>query len=231
MSEPKDFLARWSRRKRGAAEGAAEKPVTGDRPPTEADEARQAAAPAPETGSLPKPAFDVASLPPIDSIDATSDVTAFLRKGVPAELARAALRRAWVADPAIRNFVGLAENAWDFNDPNAMAGFGPLDQSPEQVRQMVADLFGETRRVADQVADMSSNLPSAPAPLNVSSDLAPQPIGEPTALRNESDDSENALRPDPEPASSDRQTNVAMQHEDQEAAQPQGRIHGGALPK
>jgi hypothetical protein len=53
------------------------------------------------------------------------DVTQFLRAGVPAELTRAALRRTWATDPAIRDFIGIAENQWDFNDPNAIPGFGP----------------------------------------------------------------------------------------------------------
>ena len=69
-----------------------------------------------------EPEFDIASLPPIESINALTDVTAFLRQGVPAELTRAALRRVWTADPAIRDFVGLAENAWDFTDPDGDAG-------------------------------------------------------------------------------------------------------------
>jgi hypothetical protein len=33
---------------------------------------------------------------------------------------------ALLTDPAIRNFVGLAEYAWDFNAPDAVHGFGPL---------------------------------------------------------------------------------------------------------
>jgi hypothetical protein len=45
---------------------------------------------------------------------------------VPAELTRAALRRAWTSDPAIRDFIGIAENQWDFNDPDGIPGFGPL---------------------------------------------------------------------------------------------------------
>ena len=48
----------------------------------------------------------------------------------PLELSRAALRRAWAADPAIRDFVGLAENAWDFTDPTAMPGFGAARAHP-----------------------------------------------------------------------------------------------------
>jgi hypothetical protein len=54
--------------------------------------------------------FDLASLPSIDAIVADTDVRRFLQSGVPAELTRAALRRAWTSDPAIRDFVGIAEN-------------------------------------------------------------------------------------------------------------------------
>jgi hypothetical protein len=71
-------------------------------------------------------AFDPASLPALDSITAATDIRAFLAAGVPAELTRAALRRVWSCDPKIRDFVGLADYAWDFNAPGSMAGFGPL---------------------------------------------------------------------------------------------------------
>ncbi|MGH7489805.1 MAG: DUF3306 domain-containing protein, partial [bacterium] len=85
--------------------------------------------------------FDIASLPPIESIDANTDITGFLRPGVPPELSRAALRRAWSADPAIRDFVELVENGWDFNDPNAMAGFGPIE--PAEVARLAAQMLGQ----------------------------------------------------------------------------------------
>jgi hypothetical protein len=42
----------------------------------------------------------------------------------------AAARLLW-NDPAIRNFIGLSENAQDFTDPDAIPGFGrlkPADQ-------------------------------------------------------------------------------------------------------
>jgi len=137
-----DFLKRWSRRKR---EADAAKPVP---PETKTDETG-AAVPenvvANQNADAPEAEFDPATLPPIESITAVSDITAFLRAGVPVELARAALRRVWTADPAIRNFVGLAENAWDFTDPAAMPGFGPLE-STEEVRRMIArivDTIGE----------------------------------------------------------------------------------------
>jgi Protein of unknown function (DUF3306) len=71
--------------------------------------------------------FDPASLPPIGSITADTNIVAFLKSDVPMELTRAALRRAWTSDPAIRDFIGIADNQWDFNDPNGISGFGPLD--------------------------------------------------------------------------------------------------------
>jgi hypothetical protein len=77
--------------------------------------------------------FDPASLPSIDSITADTDIVAFLKSDVPMELTRAALRRAWTSDPAIRGFIGIAENQWDFNDPNGISGFGRLDATESGV--------------------------------------------------------------------------------------------------
>src|SRR5204862_3081180 len=99
------------------------------------------------------PEVDLSSLPPIDSIDAGTDIPAFLRKGIPQELSRAALRRAWAADPAIRDFVGLAENAWDFNDPNAMPGFGPLNCSEAELRGFVDRIVGGVKKAAEAPPD------------------------------------------------------------------------------
>ena len=58
---------------------------------------------------------------------------------MPVELTRAALRRAWVSDPAIRDFIGLAENQWDFTKPDGVPGFGSLELTAE-LRRMVAEL-------------------------------------------------------------------------------------------
>jgi len=65
-------------------------------------------------------------LPPLQSITVGTDIRSFLASNVPVALTNAALRRAWATDPAIRDFIGIAENQWDFNDPTAMPGFGPL---------------------------------------------------------------------------------------------------------
>jgi len=89
----------------------------------------EAAAEHPGINAAMQEPFDPASLPSIDSITADTEIVAFLKTDVPTELTRAALRRAWTTDPAIRNFIGIAENQWDFNDPNGIAGFGRLDAS------------------------------------------------------------------------------------------------------
>lgn len=125
MSE--DFLSRWSRLKR---ESTAE-PVHPSEPQT------TDSAPSPPNPA-PVPAIDVASLPAIESISAEGTVAAFLRAGVPDDLTRAALRKAWTSDPAIRDFVGIAENQWDFNGEETIAGFGSL--SAEEYARHVAAL-------------------------------------------------------------------------------------------
>jgi Protein of unknown function (DUF3306) len=164
MSEPENFIARWSRRKRAAAQEveATKPPAAPDAaaeraPDTERDAHDAAVAP---SGELPELPFDPASLPPLESITAESDIRAFLAPGVPAELTRAALRRAWAADPKIRDFVGLAENAWDFNAPGSIAGFGPLEMTDE-LRREVARMVG--RALADEDTDRPAPI-SAEAP-------------------------------------------------------------------
>src|SRR5262245_8604527 len=140
-----EFLKRWSRRKQEAKqEKAAEQAPS---PPG------QTAAASPETAEVAsEPEIDLSKLPSIDSITAATDITEFLRKGIPAELSRAALRRAWATDPTIRDFVGLAENAWDFTDPNAIPGFGALQSTPEQIGAMVERVIGGARETAEKLA-------------------------------------------------------------------------------
>jgi Protein of unknown function (DUF3306) len=85
--------------------------------------------------------FEPASVPPIESITADTDIRAFLAPGVPGDLARAALRRAWATDPKIRDFVGLADYDWDFNAPGSLPGFGSLEMTDE-LRQIAAQVVG-----------------------------------------------------------------------------------------
>ena len=104
-----------------------------------------------------KPAFDPSTLPGLDSIDAQTDIKVFLQSWVPEELRLAALRRAWTADSAIRDFVGLQESDWDFNDPNSIAGFGELGPDID-VEILVAQIFGETSQMAARTREHQPTL-------------------------------------------------------------------------
>ena len=171
-------------------------------------------------------AFDSSKLPPIDSITAATDIRAFLAPGVPPDLARAALRRAWVSDPAIRDFVGIAENQWDFNDPEGIPGFGAL--GPLDVRRLVASVLGG-----------SEEAPAAPSPAKSDEPLASDA---PTAaLSATADDMSAAEAPARETLPVSEVTHgepdgvtVATRNEDHPSspsAAPPRRGHGGALPR
>jgi len=210
MSDQEDFLTRWSRRKREAAQ-----------PPAETEEA----APAPErTLAAPseEPTLDLTALPPIEEITATTDIRAYLAPGVPAELTRAALRRAWATDPTIRDFIGIAENQWDFNDPHGIPGFGPI----EDAGRLVAQLLGEDEGHAAPPANPPA--PGAPEATEVS---AGRPDG--TSLPDApAIISESASAADDQPLTPAPDVTIAApQQQDRSEHAPISRSHGGALPK
>lgn len=141
------FLSRWSQRKLAEKEGEAPPPepeaVAEAPPPAPVAEAAPPEPPAAEPD--PEPEFDLASLPPLDSLHAGSDFTAFLKKGVPLALKQAALRKAWVADPLIRDFRAPLDYGWDFNTPGGLpAGFAnTLGETAEMVKKLLRQAVGE----------------------------------------------------------------------------------------
>lgn len=203
MSE-EEFLARWSRRKRESQAEPAKPAAAQPTPPSEVKD---------DEGE-----FDLSSLPSIDEINAATDITAFLGKKIPRDLSRAALRRAWATDPAIRDFVGLAENAWDFNDPNAMPGFGPLDCSSEELAALVDRIVGGVREAAQSIAEATIETGDSPAELHQAEVAVVSNVVEP------SDETEQQAIPVAvQPTVADRSVNPA------EPVTP--RAHGGALPR
>jgi hypothetical protein len=212
------FLERWSRKKI-EAEHEAPPPATDDRDAAEA-------APAEHRGNVPAPAaapveFDLSQLPSLDSITAATDIRNFLAPGVPKEIARAALRRAWSADPAIRDFKGLAENDWDFTDPTAMPGFGALPPGTD-VKKLVAQIFGEHDGLAEPGGDQPA---IAQQPEHVAVADASPPAGE---------EQSSIAAPSSESVIARRDNDTAAHHNDfeDEAEQPaRSRHHGGALPQ
>jgi hypothetical protein len=217
MSEPDNFLMRWSRRKQEAERERLE-----PAPPTEAKREDETEIPAGGSAvQTPEAEFDLSTLPPIESITAGTDIRAFLQKGVPAALTRAALRRAWTSDPAIRDFIEIAENQWDFATGSDIPGFGPLEAS-EDVRQMVMSMFKgpseSTVEAALQKAEktehraLESHEPELQTPADAPPD-APSP-----------DESGDAKRKDKKIVAPQQTAHVS------DDVLPTRRRHGGALP-
>jgi hypothetical protein len=205
-----EFLKRWSRRKQEAKAAEQAPSPTG-----------QTAAASPQTAEVAsEPEIDLSKLPSIDSITAATDITEFLRKGIPAELSRAALRRAWATDPTIRDFVGLAENAWDFTDPNAIPGFGALHGTPEQIGAMVERVIGSVRNAADKLVELPEKEQERPKAdqerVSATEALLDEAKGA-TRLTDLSDQPVAAAQPE---ASAEEDDGMAVRR----------RTHGGALP-
>jgi uncharacterized protein DUF3306 len=131
VTASENFISRWARLK----------------------QRNEAAVAQPRPDAAAEEPFDLASLPSIESIVANTDISGFLQSRVPAELTRAALRQAWSSDPAIRDFIGIAENQWDFNDPNAMPGFGPLLEG-DSLPELLAQALGGRDKLAAMIAEM-----------------------------------------------------------------------------
>jgi hypothetical protein len=170
MSNETEFFKRWSRRKHHAATEKIEQSKSRNASDDIVSSGTSTALGQDEN----RLSFDPASLPAIESIGAESNIRGFLEAGVPGDLTRAALRRAWSLDPAIRDFVGLSENSWDFNAPGTMAGFGPIDG--DEVERLLTQLLGEPDTIATVVH------PSVSSPLAENS----QPAGEPDPVNAES---------------------------------------------
>jgi len=224
MSDPDNFLSRWSRRKREAT--VAPEKDAGPQPEKDNETARSSARdePANPGNSIPAPAappaseFDVSKLPPVESIGAETDISVFMQKGVPSALRYAALRRAWSADPAIRDFVGLNENFWDAAGPDGVPGFGDLDPGFD-VKRMVAELFGEPKRESAKPDVADSSISSA-------SDTQKSADGG----RHDG----APILPEKSPAAAESPSGNAAAQKNHPRARPEKKIarrHGGAMPE
>jgi hypothetical protein len=130
-ADNKNFLARWSQRKHEAKQPDRDAPAVGADAPSgpvaESDVAQE---------------FDLSSLPKLEDMTATTDITAFLRKGVPEHLRNAALRKSWALDPAIRNYVNPAlDYAYDWNTPGGVPGSSEIGSGMD-VARMVSQIMG-----------------------------------------------------------------------------------------
>lgn len=214
------FLSRWSRRKRAAlaVPPVAQVPSEATPPDAAPPGAVTPDAEAPSTGA--EPAFDLASLPSLESLTLDSDFALFLRKEVPAALRNAALRRAWSLDLSIRDFTGPADYAWDFNAVGSMPGFS-LDL-PSDVEGLLAQITGPPAPKPEEASEageeaqppaikhVASSTPLEAVPFEKATEAAPAPV--------------KTVERDEEPA-----TLAALPLEMPQSLPPRRR-HGGALP-
>lgn len=209
--EDKGFLARWSQRKQEARQPES-KP---DEPATAAD-----VPPAPAAEAEAEPAFDLSSLPKLEEMTGSTDITGFLQKGVPEHLRNAALRQSWALDPAIRNYVNPAlEYAYDWNTPGGVPGTGEIGAGMD-VARMVLQIMGD-------------NAPAEPEPSTAAVEPEKESSDpEPGAAAPDDDLPTEALRRSDEgiAVAQTVSTDASSLEQIRAAPQPPVRRHGSAKP-
>jgi Protein of unknown function (DUF3306) len=224
MTAPENFVSRWARLKR-----ASDAELNAGADSVELDPAASAVAetpPAHQGGESADAPFDPASLPSIETITGDTDIRGFLQSRVPAALTRAALRQAWASDPAIRDFIGIAENQWDFNDPTAMPGFGPMLDT-DNVPALLARALGGRDKLADMIPEI---LPPAEDALPAMTDREPANPDQGLQQTSEKSSSADEIYNLPD----DGQEITAIGNEpiaEEDGPSRSFRSHGGALPR
>jgi Protein of unknown function (DUF3306) len=213
------FLSRWSRLKQ--------------------ETKREDATPAPQPEAAVPPAADIDAgreqppldeelpLPSLDDITPGADVTAFFGKHVPEALRTAALRKLWITDPDIKDFIEMADYQWDFTNPDSIPGWSSKLEGVD-VKALVDRIFGEIPAAVDRekaAADSPDTLSEPVEP------LAPEDentLGENTETADIPDSSSANRLMRPAVAADD----VAMQKNPSDSGvyALQKRRHGGALP-
>jgi hypothetical protein len=224
------FLKRWSRRKRTEAPDPTAK--------TESPETLSSNLPGQAgDGSLPLPspaqrgkagmgdsppgdparegheddAIDPATLPPLETLGPDSDYTVFLRRGVPEALRNAALRKAWMSDPFIRDFRGPAEYAIDYT--TSEFDLLPTDDVAKMLERIFPPKVVEAVATPDAAPPPPADLPHAPAALPAAGDTPP---AQPALPQKQAEE----VAPLPQ----------AMPEIMHAVPTPARRKHGGALP-
>ena len=219
--EDRSFLARWSQRKREAKQPEREAPLAdADVPPkpaAEGDAAQQ---------------LDLSSLPKLEDVTETTDITGFLRKGVPEHLRNAALRKSWELDPAIRNYVNPAlEYAYDWNTPGGVPGSSEIGAGMD-VARLVSQIMGggESTQEASPSAEPGKE-PASEAAQSGEHDATQKPPDLPAqALRSDHETISMMEEPRNSEAGSGVETMRAKASESNSIAPQQARRHGSAKP-
>jgi hypothetical protein len=220
--EDKSFLSRWSQRKQEAKQ-----PEPNPEPKPDEQVAEASPPPEPAAEGESEPEFDLSSLPKLDEMTGTTDITGFLRKGVPEQLRNAALRQSWALDPAIRNYVNPAlEYAYDWNTPGGVPGSSEIGAGMD-VARLVSQIMGTGESPAETPGPAGDPATKPDDPAQTSEPEAAQaPVSDlPTqSLRLGNEGNSVAQDPGTEAAQ------VSEPDADNAASQRPVRRHGSAKP-
>jgi hypothetical protein len=229
-SDSKSFLTRWSQRKLEAKQPERETPSV---------EVNVASGAVSEKAAVEE--FDLSSLPKLEELTATTDITMFLHKCVPESLRNAALRKFWALDPAIRNYVSPAlEYAYDWNTPGGVPGSTELGPGVD-VARLVSQIMGTDKApVQEPISPPDGPVEQASAQtLQYDAVQGPEPddavqgsdLGQPNIATRLSEVISIA-RTASNPGEHDREPEqrAGSDHVDSAAPQPAVRRHGSARP-
>jgi hypothetical protein len=216
--DDKSFLSRWSQRKQEAKQPERDEPVAKTDVPSAA-----------VAESAVEPEFDLSSLPKLEELTGTTDITAFLRKGVPEHLRNAALRKSWALDPAIRNYVNPAlDYAYDWNTPGGVPGSSEIGAGMD-VARLVSQIMGGGEAAvepATSAAGAGNDLASDPAQFQKDSATQKPEAALPTEALRLGDETISTAQKVPNPEEGEHSK------ADQSSAAPQQAVrrHGSAKP-
>ena len=215
--EDKSFLARWSQRKQEAKQ---------PEPKQDAPAATSDVSSEPIAEVEAEPEFDLSTLPKLEELTETTDITGFLRKGVPEHLRNAALRKSWALDPAIRNYVNPAlDYAYDWNTPGGVPGNGELGAGID-VARMVSQIMGSGPAESPIPADGPAIEQEGASASSAKADLSAKPSQDPPVQSVRREEEKNLSENDGPAAVQSVQSEAA----NSVASQQPLRRHGTAKP-
>jgi hypothetical protein len=167
---------------------------------------------------------------------ATTDITGFLRSGVPEHLRNAALRKSWALDPAIRNYVNPAlDYAYDWNTPGGVPGSSEIGAGVD-VARLVSQIMGSGEPAVEPSLSAAVPTKEPASDPTQSAEHRAMPGSEPDlpteAVRSDNEAISMAQRPSDTKEGTRLETEQAGDSEDRNSVAPQQAVrrHGSAKP-
>jgi len=143
------FLSRWSQRKQAARELEPDSDTQTPTPESMAESEQEAVRPE--------------DLPDIDSLDAGSDFSMFMKKGVPETLKRRALRKLWQVDPAFQHICMLDDYNLDYTDAAMVVpNLKTLYQVGKGMVAPVQEAVDKVTAATEKIAGAGEDVPALP---------------------------------------------------------------------